>query len=395
MEDLYKYYHDAVAGRVMPLAFVDLDRFDQNTRDIAARSRGKRVRIASKSIRCLTLIERILAYGAPFQGIMAYSAREAVFLSQQGFDDLLIAYPVMQEADEARLCEELQRGKRICCMVDCLEHVQYLDTLGRDHLVEMPLCIDIDMSTDFPGIYFGVRRSPLRSQADVLDLCRRIAVAGNVCLVGLMGYEAQIAGLPDNVPGQRVKNALIRLLKKRSLSELRKRRAAIVQAIRDEGIDLEFVNGGGTGSVESTIEEDCVTEVTVGSGFFSPVLFDWYRTCHHAPAVAYAIEITRRPAPGIYTCHGGGYVASGTGRDKMPQPYLPAGVRLLPLEGAGEVQTPIHYTGRQKLGLGDPIFMRYAKAGEMCERFNVLLAISEGSIVGEMPTYRGEGLVFL
>ena len=395
MQRTYEYYRDALAGRVMPLAFIDLELFDRNTRDIAERARGKRVRIASKSIRCVPLMERILGAGAPFEGIMAYSAREAVFLSQQGFDDLLIAYPVLHEADDARLCDELQRGKRIYCMIDCFEHVQYLDRLGREHLVEVPVCIDIDMATHFPGFYFGVRRSPLKSPKDVIDLCRRIASCKHVRIEGLMGYEAQIAGLPDNAPGGAFKNAIIRLLKKRSLADVRDRRASIVEALRQEGISLAFVNGGGTGSVETTADEDCVTEVTVGSGFFAPALFDGYISVHHYPAAGYAIEITRLPAPGMYTCHGGGYVASGAGPDKMPQPYLPQGARLLPLEGAGEVQTPIRYGGAQKLGLGDPIFMRYAKAGEMCERFNVLLAISDGSVVGELPTYRGEGQVFM
>ncbi|MCL4218345.1 MAG: alanine racemase, partial [Candidatus Hydrogenedentes bacterium] len=137
MESPYTYYRSAIAGRVMPLAYVDLDRFDQNVRDIAARSQGRRIRVASKSIRCVPLMERILATGAPYEGIMAYSAREAVFLSQQGFDDILIAYPVVHEAEDSRLCEELQRGKRIVCMVDCFEHVQFLYKLGRDHAVEV------------------------------------------------------------------------------------------------------------------------------------------------------------------------------------------------------------------------------------------------------------------
>ncbi len=379
----------------MPLAFVDLDLFDRNIRDIAARAGGKRIRIASKSLRCVPLLERILSFGAPYFGVMAYSAREVVFLSQQGFDDLLVAYPVWHEADDARLGEEIQRGKRICCMVDCEEHVRCLDTLGRRHRVEIPLCLDIDLATSFPGIHFGVRRSPVKTPEQAVKLCRRIAAAKNVRLDGVMGYEAQIAGVPDYSPGSAIVSGLIRFLKKRSLPEIRERRAAIVSAIRAEGVELSFINGGGTGSVEKTAEEDCITEVTVGSGFFSPVLFDWYAGFHHSPSVGYAIEITRVPVPGIFTCHGGGYVASGVGKDKMPRPYLPEGAALLPLEGAGEVQTPIRYNGPEKLGLGDPVFMRYAKAGEMCERFNLLLGISDGTVVEEFPTYRGEGQVFL
>ena len=59
------------------------------------------------------------------------------------------------------------------------------------------------------------------------------------------------------------------------------------------------------------------------------------------------------------------------------------------------MQTPICYTGGAALSLGDPIFMRHSKAGELCERFNTLLLVSDGAVVGEAPTYRGEGQAFL
>lgn len=395
MEQTYRHYRQAFAGYEMPFAYVDLDLFDRNIVDVVRRAGPKTIRIASKSIRCVPLLERILAADPKFRGIMAYSAREGVFLSHQGLDDILIAYPIVHEAEASRFCEELRRGKRIICTVDCPEHVDYLDRLAREHAVIAPVCIDVDMSTDFPGIHFGVRRSPLTTAGQVVDLCRRIATRQHVRLEGLVGYEAQIAGVPDNIPGNALKSTLIRYLKRRSLREVRERRARVVDAIRKEGIELNFVNGGGTGSVESTVQEECVTEVTIGSGFFASALFDWYSTFRHLPAVGYAIEITRRPMPDIYTCHGGGYVASGVGKDKMPHPFLPQGAKLLPLEGAGEVQTPIKYSGPETLALGDPVFMRYAKAGEMCERFNCLLALSEGAVTDEMPTYRGEGLVFL
>ena len=395
MERSYEYYKDALSGYPMPLAFVDLDLFDQNARDIAQRAGNKRVRIASKSIRCVPLIERVLASHDRYRGIMAYCAREAVFLSQQGLDNILIAYPVMRGAEESRLCDELRRGKRIICMVDCAEHVESLGRLAAIHDITIPLCVDLDLSSRFPGLHFGVHRSPLFDAAQVVDLCKGIADNEHLRLAGLMGYEAQIAGLPDNVPGNSLKNALVRFLKRRSLRELRERRSRTVAALRAAGVELSFVNGGGTGSMESTSAEDCVTEVTAGSGFFSPVLFDWYAAFRHQPAVAYAIEITRRPDTSIFTCHGGGYVASGVGKDKQPHPYLPHGAQLLPHEGAGEVQTPIRYSGPEKLAFGDPIFMRYAKAGELCERFNCLLAVSNGKVVNEFPTYRGEGQVFL
>ena len=397
MERTYEYYREIFKDIQMPFAFVDLDLFDQNIKDVLKRARGKNVRIASKSVRCVSLLKRIFEKNPQFQGIMSYDALEAVFLSQKGFDDLLVAYPTWDEKRVDAVCQEVQKGKKIVLMVDSLEHIEHLNHIGQKNDTVIPLCLDIDMSSNYFGIHFGVWRSSVRTVKEALTLCKKIKDSKFVTLDGVMGYEAQIAGLPDFSPANNfLLNAVIRFLKKRSKKEVRKRRTQIVSAILKEGFELSFVNGGGTGSVEITSEEDLVTEVTVGSGFYSPKLFDYYKNFRHLPAAGYAIEITRIPKKGIYTCHGGGYVASGSaGIDKLPFPYLPTGAKLDPNEGAGEVQTPIRYNGPLKLTYGDPIFMRHAKAGELCERFKELYLISNGKIIDKVPTYRGEGQCFI
>jgi D-serine deaminase-like pyridoxal phosphate-dependent protein len=252
------------------------------------------------------------------------------------------------------------------------------------------------MSMDLPGLHFGVWRSPVHTPAQARLVIERLQASSHVWLDGLMGYEAQIAGLGDNFPSRKAKNTLVRRLKRRSIHEVAERRAALVDLINSYGLSLRFVNGGGTGSITSTRAESVVTEITVGSGFYSPALFDNYRDFRYRPAAGYAIEIVRLPAPSIYTCLGGGYIASGSvGPEKQPQPYLPQGARLDSLEGAGEVQTPIRYDGEVPLKLGDPIFMRHSKSGELCERFTHLLFVSNGEIVDEVTTYRGDGQCFI
>jgi D-serine deaminase-like pyridoxal phosphate-dependent protein len=68
---------------------------------------------------------------------------------------------------------------------------------------------------------------------------------------------------------------------------------------------------------------------------------------------------------------------------------------LIDQEGAGEVQTPVIYTGAEHLHLGDPVFLRHSKAGELCERFKSLLLVQGGKVTGEVLTYRGEGQCFV
>ena len=397
MEKTYTYYREVFRGRLMPFAFVDLDLFDANAAAIMGRARGRSICVASKSVRCVALIKRILARSPQFHSVMAYSVREAVFLSRQGVSvPILVAYPVWNEIEHCGLAEELKTGKRITLTVDCADHIDHLEAFGANHGVRVPISIDVDMSTEYPGVYFGVRRSGIRTAEQVLQLWDRIGRCPHVSLDGIMGYEAQVAGLQDHSPWGRSRSLIVRFLKKRAIPAVARRRKEIVQALQRAGCTLRFVNGGGTGSVETTVEEDVVTEVTVGSGFYSPTLLDHYARFKHLPAAGFAIEITRRPAPTVFTCHGGGYVASGAASpDKWPQPYLPHGAHCIAQEGAGEVQTPVVYQGPERLGIGDPIFMRHSKAGELCERFNTLSLVSNGAVVDEVPTYRGEGQCFL
>ncbi|CAM4224023.1 amino acid deaminase/aldolase [Corallococcus exiguus] len=385
----YAYYAQALEGRRLPLAFADLDLLNENAAALVRRAGGLPVRVATKSVRCVALLRRVLDGHPGFRGLMCFSADEAVHLRERGFTDLLMGYPVVDAEALAELCRP---PAPVTLMVDSVEHVALAARAARQHGTRAPLCLDVDLSVDLPGLRFGVHRSPVRSPEDALVVARSIAAEGDaVFLAGVMGYEAQLAGVPDAAPHAGPKNVVIRALKRGSVGRVHSRRQAVVAALKEAGFAPRFVNGGGTGSLESTREDASVTELTAGSGLYSPALFDGYRGFHHQPAVAFAIPVTRRPGPGLFTLQGGGFVASGSaGVDKLPVPYLPEGAKLLPLEGAGEVQTPIAYAGLVPLPLGAPVFFRHAKAGEVCEHFRTLLLISGGRVVEEVPTYRGE-----
>ena len=392
----YRYYRDIFKDIPKPFAYVDLDLLDENIQQLLKRSGNKKIRVASKSVRCVSVLRHIMAANTQFQGIMSFAAQEAVWLSQQGFDDILMGYPIWHEAALKMIAEEVKKGKTLVLMIDNPAHVQRINAVGQAMQVPLPVCLDIDMSSKFPGIHFGVHRSSLNTADKALEVHQAIEKADFVTLDGVMGYEAQIAGLGDHVPGQGVKNGVIRFLKKRSVKAIARLRSEVVAALQAQGANLRVVNGGGTGSLETTIQEAEVTEVTVGSGFYASGLFDHYSNFKHLPAAAYAIEIVRSPQPHMYTCLGGGYVASGAiGKDKQPLPYLPAGFKLTNNEGTGEVQTPMVYKGQEKLSFGDPVFLRHSKAGELCERFNALYFVKQGKIVSQENTYRGEGKCFL
>jgi D-serine deaminase-like pyridoxal phosphate-dependent protein len=384
----------ATAHLEPPFAVVDLDAFDRNAADLLRRAGGKPVRLASKSVRCRALIERALEAG--LRGILAFTLPEALWLAGRGHDDLVVAYPT---ADRAAL-RELATGPcdRVTIMVDCAEHLDQATAAVRAAGGgPIRVCLDVDAGWWPLGgrIHIGARRSPVRTPEQAAALAREALARPELRVDGLMSYEAHIAGLGDRPPGRPLMGAAIRAMQRASARELAARRAAVVDAVQAVA-RLRFVNGGGTGSVERTAAEAAVTEVAAGSGLYGPTLFDAYTRFSPQPAALFALAVVRRPDARTATALGGGYPASGAaGPDRLPVPHLPPGLRLDRQEGAGEVQTPLRGPAAGSLRIGDRVWMRHAKAGELCERFGELHLVRGEEVVATVPTYRGEGRAFL
>ncbi|ONI82110.1 alanine racemase [Saccharothrix sp. ALI-22-I] len=378
-----------------PFAIVDLDAFDSNAADLARRAGGRPIRVASKSVRVRALLERVLARPG-YEGVMCYSLAEALWLSSVNLsEDLLVAYPTVDHTALKRLALDEQARGRITLMIDSTAHLDLIRAaLGVDH-PEIRVCMELDVSwRPLPGLHIGPRRSPVHTSREARALAEAIARRPGFRLVGVMAYEGQIAGLGDQPPGKPLRGAVLRWMQRHSAAELVERRTTAVAAVRRTA-DLEFVNGGGTGSLEVTAADPSVTELAAGSGLIGPTLFDGYRGFQPKPAVMFALPVVRRPKRHVATLFSGGYIASGTATaDRQPSPYLPLGLKLLPLEGAGEVQTPVVGRAADSLRLGDRVWMRHAKAGELAERFTHYHVVRGDVVERTVPTYRGEGHSF-
>jgi D-serine deaminase-like pyridoxal phosphate-dependent protein len=391
----------ATASLDPPFAVVDLAAFDANARDLVRRASGVPIRVVSKSLRCRHLIERVLARPG-YRGVMSYSLAEALWLHASGTtEDLLVAYPSADRTALRALAADDAARRHITITIDSAAHLDFIDaTLGTGHPA-VRVCVDLDMSWRplplpyGPVVQVGTWRSPLRTPAEAALFAETVLRRPGFSLVGVLGYEGQIAGLGDAPPGHPVKARVVRAMQARSAAELRERRSEAVRRIRAL-TPLEFVNGGGTGSLESTAADKSVTELAAGSGLVAPTLFDAYRNFHPRPALQYALPVVRRPGPGVATLYSGGYVASGTGTpDRLPKPFRPAGLRLTRVEGAGEVQTPVLGEAADALAIGDRVWLRHAKGGELAERLTTYyLADPDEPEVRGVPTYRGEGQCF-
>ncbi|MEU9302352.1 amino acid deaminase/aldolase [Streptomyces sp. NPDC048269] len=390
-------YDRATAHLDAPLAIVDLDAFDANADDLVRRAGGKPVRVASKSVRCRALLERVLARPG-FAGIMSYTLAESLWLARSGFEDVLLAYPSADRAAFAELAADPKLAAAVTVMVDDLAQLDLIERSRDGGAEEIRVCLELDTALHLLGgrVRVGARRSPLREPGQLAGLARAVGSRPGFRVVGLMAYEGHVAGVGDAPAGRPLRSRAIRLMQSAARKELAARRAAVVRAVRAVVPDLEFVNGGGTGSVQQTAAEDAVTEIAAGSGLYVPRLFDNYTSFSGRPAALFAQPVVRRPGVGVVTVLGGGYPASGAaGADRLPVPYLPEGLRYDPQEGAGEVQTPLLGSPADDLLIGDRVWFRHAKAGELCERFDTLHLVEGDRVTAGVPTYRGEGRTFL
>ena len=406
-----------------PSAWLDMDELDHNITLVNQKTKSVQLRLATKSIRSIDVLHYIKDKSPNFIGLMSYAADESVYLLENGFDNILCAYPTLDMASVAATFDYTKQGATMIWMVDRPEHVDVLNEVGKIHDVVIDVCLDINMSMPLPKLYFGTKRSALMSIKDVKKLLKHIKKCRHINVSAAMGYEAQIAGLPEHLPGKALLSPAIRLLKSRSQKQVSKRRRSIVEYLNKQGYTLKLVNGGGSGSMDFTSSQPEVSEITVGSAYYKPAYFDYMDSMHEfQPAAGFVLPVTRQPEKGVITCHSGGFIASGaTGTDKAPVIHYPEYLSLLNDECFFEVQTPMAISKAKKDGdtprfsIGDVVWCRHAKAGELCEHFNELIcyrhsaqsttdgfARSEGTrpIINTktknqvMTTYRGEGKCF-
>lgn len=378
-----------------PVVAVQLDALSHNAHDLLRRAGGTPIRVASKSVRVRGILHAVLSMPG-YSGVLAYSLAEAIWLAET-IDDVLVAYPSVDRKSLMRLATDERTAQRVTIMIDSTQQLEFIDAVVSPAARSaLRVCLDFDASWHAPVIgNVGVLRSPVHEPAQLRALAEEVARRPGFNLVGVMSYEAQIAGVGDAPKSQPLMGRVMRQIQRRSRAELVERRAEAI-ALVSSVAQLEFVNGGGTGSIERTVSEPVITEVAAGSGLFGPHLFDHYRDFTPAPAVAFALDVVRKPSSETATLLGGGWIASGAaGQDRLPQLVWPQGLRYSSREGAGEVQTPVLGDSAATLGVGDRVWLRHTKSGEIMEHTNNIIAVSGTEVQAELLTYRGEGRCFL
>src|SRR5262245_37982067 len=334
--EAYQRFETIFRGLQAPFAVIDLDALWANSADLLRRSRGKPIRIASEAIRSLPVLERLLELDPGFEGTLAHSLPETLWLWDRGVRDLVVANPTADRACLTRLAritaEDPEQAPVV--MVDCAEHLDLIEEAAASFVAPVRVAIDLDLSWRPLGgpVKVGERRSSIRTPEQAVALAQEIERRERTRLVGARAYEAQIAGIGDNQPRKAITNLLVRAMQSASARDVEERRGELVAAL-SEVAELEFVNGGGTGTIELAASDWAVTELAAGSGFHAPIRADHHRGIKLRPAAIFASPVTRAADP-----------------------------RGLELVGAERVLPRT----RGPLAIGERMYFRDLRAGDLC-----------------------------
>ena len=221
----------ATASFSAPVVTLGLEALAHNAQDVLRRAKDKPVRVASKSIRVRGVLDAVLALPG-YQGVLAYTLAEAIWLSET-IDDIVIAYPSTDRAALAALAADERAASRIAVMIDSVDQLELIDSVAPPSArTPIRVCLDFDASwnTKLLGS-IGALRSPVHEPAALRRLAERVLQRRGFDLVGIMSYEAQIAGVGDEPVGRPANGMLMRTIQKQSAAELADRRAEALSLI--------------------------------------------------------------------------------------------------------------------------------------------------------------------
>lgn len=390
----YDAWRQVLRGEKLPAAILDLDAFDRNAARIAthATAAGVSVRIATEALRVPRLIRRVLDLGKPYAGVLCFAAAEAELLASRGHEDLLLGYPTLQPKDLDTFVKLHEQDRNARVVVDSADAVELWAKVASGLKAPLAVVVDVDVSARLGPRPVSAGRSPMRQPADVVAIVEAIRAQPDLRFGGLLAQDAGAAVVTDGEPNRGMAGSLLRRARQRLV---RGRRRAVVDALRARGIEVASVNGGAAGVLAPGGIEPWLTEITIGGSLLHGHGIEGGAELGLEPALFFALQAVRRPAPDLVSCHGGGRLAAlpQTGA-KLATPHLPAGLELVDAGGHGEMQTTVRGAATRDLELGDPVLFRPARPGDVAESFEELITLASGEIVDRAPTYRGLGCCF-
>ena len=265
-----------------PVLWVDLDRLEQNITTLARhfQAAGVNWRPHTKGNKVPALAHKLLAAGAI--GVTCAKLSEAEVMVAAGIKDILIANQVTGKHKLPRLAN-LCRQADVKVTVDNARNIAALGAAAVTYNTEIGVLIEIDC---------GMERAGVQPGEPVLALAQLITQTPGLRLRGLMTWEGHTLALTDRTEQRQAITQCIELI------------TSSADLCRRNGIAIELVSCGGSGTYHVTPFLPGVTEIEAGGAIFCDVTYQSWGI-DLQPALFVQTTVTSRPNPQRIICDAG------------------------------------------------------------------------------------------
>ncbi len=265
-----------------PALWVDVARLERNIAAIASELKANGVgwRPHTKGIKTPAIAHKLLDAGA--FGVTCAKLGEAEVMAAAGIRDILVANQVVGAQKTARLAA-VQRQADVKVAVDSAENVAEIGRAAAAIGVDVGVVIELNTGMDRAGVLPG---------APVLELARLIMDTPHVRFRGLMTWEGHNISIADPAEKERgIRASLAQLIES-------------VELCRSQGIPVEIVSAGGSGTYHISSTVAGLTEIEAGGAVFCDQTYQGWGVALE-PALFIRATVTSRPTPDRVICDAG------------------------------------------------------------------------------------------
>jgi len=302
-----------------PALLVDLDILDANIARMAGlfKEHGVGWRPHTKAIKIPAIAYKLLAAGA--HGVTVAKLSEAEIMAAAGITDILITGPVVGARKAARLANLSKQANPIG-VVDCVEHVDMLDTAAREYGVQIRTVVEVDL---------GLKRCGTQPGEPTVALAKEVHSRTGLKLEGLMAWEGHALRIKDiDEKRSTVEEAVTKLLD-------------TARQCREADLPINIISCGGTGTYPLSAAVHGITEIEAGGGIYGDLVYRNSFGIDHPMAMSVLATVISRPIPTRIVTDSGFKSLSTQGTYPEPKGIANVGgVRMSAEHGSIDLEAP-------------------------------------------------------
>ncbi len=271
-----------------PCLILDIDAFERNVARMAAHCEdlGIALRPHGKAHKCVEIARRQVAAGAV--GLCVVNIGEAEIFAAAGIPGILITSPLSTAAKMQRFVR-LAADADVTAVVDDLDGAKALAAMAQAVGVRVPVMLDLDL---------GRARTGVTEIADAIDLGKYLAADPAFDLRGIQAYAGHLSHEPDHAARRSGSAA--------AAVQIRD----VVDGLAAQGVAIETVSGGSTGTCFMEPQAGGITEAQFGSYIFMDAEYDAIPLTERderpfEPSLFVAVSVVHRSLPDQATADGG------------------------------------------------------------------------------------------